>query len=183
MCNFDLKPLIERFKEHDMTVFSVIYDEFKGLIIHYGKKLNFDDAIEELNLFFIELLYGIDLSKFALDASFEIQRYMAVSIRNKYIYLSGRNDKYEKMFVGLYEEWVGSAVDFEERLVLNDALGSLPERQRIILVYKYIYLYSDLEIARLFHISRQAVNRLKNRGLASLRTFFDDIKKEREMNS
>lgn len=37
---------------------------------------------------------------------------------------------------------------------------------------KYIYELSEIDIAKILGISRQAVNRLKNRALNNLRKFF-----------
>ena len=174
MCNYELKPLIAKFKRQDMGVFPTIYNEFKGLIIHYGRKLGFDDAVEELNLFFIELLYGLDLSDFSNNDDCGIQKYIAISLRNRYISLSKLNQKYKYTFDNLYENTSECSQGFEDSLFVQEALSHLPERQRMILVYKYIYMYSDYEIACLLDITRQAVNRLKNRGLKSIRGFLEN---------
>ena len=62
MCNRCLKLLIEKFRKQDITVFPILYDVFKRLIIFYSNKLNYDDAVSELTLFLVELFYKIDLS-------------------------------------------------------------------------------------------------------------------------
>ena len=58
---------------------------------------------------------------------------------------------------------------FEERVELELLCGNLTERQKHILVLKYRYGYSDAELSEKLHITRQAVNRAKNRGLQELR--------------
>ena len=80
MCNRYLKPIIEKFKKQDMGVFETLYDEFKKLIMFYSGKLCYDDAVSDLTLFLIELFYQIDLTKFDLDDSVTINKYIAKSI-------------------------------------------------------------------------------------------------------
>ncbi len=43
------------------------------------------------------------------------------------------------------------------------------EKQKSVLIYKYVYGYSDCEIACALGITRQAVNGLKNRALTVLK--------------
>ena len=172
MCNRCLKPIIEKFKNQDMTVFEPLYDVFKRLIMFYSKKLHYDDAAGDLTLFFIELLYQLDLSKFATDDSISIKKYIAVAIKNQYISLSVNKDRYSNFSNRLYENSDGYLPDFENRYSLIESIKGLSKKQKMIIVYKYIYGYSDFEIAILLGISRQAVNRLKNRALICLREFF-----------
>lgn len=172
MCNRCLKTLIERFKKQDMTVFEPLYDVFKRLIMFYSKKLYYDDAAGDLTLFFIELLYQLDLSKFMADDSISIKKYIAVAIRNQYISLSVNKDRHSNLSNKLYENSDGYLPNFEDRYSLVESIKGLSEKQKMIIVYKYIYGYSDFEIAILLGISRQAVNRLKNRALISLREVF-----------
>ena len=48
-------------------------------------------------------------------------------------------------------------------------LGTLSKKQRDVIIYKYFMNFTDVEIAEVMGISRQAVNRIKNRGLETLR--------------
>lgn len=170
MCNRCLKLLIEKFRKQDITVFPILYDVFKRLIIFYSNKLNYDDALSELTLFLVELFYKIDLSKFSADESFSINRYIAVSIKNRYFALSSKKERYFKICNILNDNY-GYLPDFEGHICLIQSLKVLSHKQKNIIIYKYIYGYSDFEIAVLLGISRQAVNRLKNRALKCLKNF------------
>jgi len=172
MSNKYLKPIIESFKKQDMTVFEPLYDLFKKLIMFYSKKLYYDDAAGDMTLFFIELLYDMDLSKFPTDDSFSIKSYIAVAIKNQYITLSVNKDRYRKISNKLFDTLDGYLPDFEDRFSLFEGIDFLSEKQKMIVIYKYIYGYTDFEIAVLLGISRQAVNRIKNRALECLRDFF-----------
>lgn len=169
MRNRYLKPIIEKFKNQDMGVFETLYDEFKKLIMFYSGKLCYDDAVSELTLFLIELFYQIDLKKFDSDDSVTINKYIAIAMRNQYIYLSQQRERYRKMSYKLYDTIDGYQPDFEQRVSLIESINILSEKQKMIIIYRYIYGYTNFEIASLMGISRQAVNQLKNRALLSLK--------------
>lgn len=171
MCNRCLKIKIKRFKNQDMAVFEQIYDEFKKLIMYYAVKLHYDDASSDLTLFFIELLYQMDLSRFKDDESDTISKYISVAIKNQYIALSAQNEQYIKVSNKLYDNLDGYFPNFEERFSLAESIKVLSRKQQAIIIYRYIYGYSDCEIALLLGITRQAVNRIKNRALLILKEF------------
>lgn len=171
MYNYLLKELIERFKKQEISAFEMIYEEFKGLMNFYARKLAYEDAIGELTLFLIELIYGVKLTKFPCDKTDSLHRYIAVAIRNKYIELSKKKSRENNFCLELYECDIKQN-SFIERIQVEEALQYLTERQRKIIVYKYIYGLSDCQIANMLSITRQSVNRLKNRGLKELKNYY-----------
>ncbi len=174
MCNLVLKPLIERFKKQDMKSFPLIYENFKKLIGLYASRLIYEDGVSDLTLFLIELLYGLDLSRFDDDESFGLKKYIAVSLRNQYIALSVKRDTYTNNTLPLYDDSVSNTYNVDDLILVVDALNDLNNKQKSVLVYKYIYGYSDFEIANALGISRQAVNGLKNRALSVLKHFITE---------
>lgn len=161
-----LKCLVEDFKGGDMGAFPQIYGEFERLIYHYSKKLDSEDVRQELTLFLIELLYKIEVS-----SSEGIKKYIAVCLRNKYIYLSKQKQLGFSLIDKVAENY-DTYCDFcEDTVLLKELISKLPIKQREVIVYKYIYSYSDIEIAEIMNISRQAVNRIKNRALCGLREY------------
>lgn len=169
MENYVLKPLIERVRNQDMSAFSDLFDGFKRLINYYAAKLSYEDAANELTLFFIELLYSIKLSKFSDDGSDEIRRYIAVSLKNEYIALSMKKAKSCKLENDFYESYGAFSENSLENLVLSDILKLLNANDKKIIIYRYLYGYSIAEIADLMDISRQAVNKRKNNALNILK--------------
>ena len=61
---------------------------------------------------------------------------------------------------------------FEEAIELEQFCSSLTKLQKQILVAEYVYGYSDVELSRKLHTTRQAVNRTKNRAIDMLRKFY-----------
>ncbi len=172
MKNCFLKPLIEKVKNQDMSAFPIIYDQFKGFIYFYSVKLHYEDASQELTLFFIELLYNIKLSKFKSSEQDSIARYIVTSLKNKYITLNEKKIKSLKTDCKLYESKAVFYEDFLQDMLLNDSLNYLSDIDKKIIFYRYVYGYSIAEIADLMAISRQAVNKRKNRALSILREVF-----------
>lgn len=151
-----------------MNSFPLIYDIFKNLILFYSSKIKDEDAQSELNLFFIELLYSIDLDRFPPDISDGLSRYIAVAIKNQYIKISKINQTYNSISINLFNEI--AYYDKNHNCELFDAIKILSPKQRAVIIFKYIYGYSDFEISVNLNISRQAVNRLKNRALSILKS-------------
>ena len=62
--------------------------------------------------------------------------------------------------------------EFDNRTLLKEGMKFLSERQRAAVALRYIYGYSDAEIAHRLGITRQEVNRLERLGLEILREYF-----------
>ncbi len=172
MSNKVFKPLIERFRNQDMEAFALIYEAFRRLINLYASKIRYEDGVSELTLFLIEVLYGLDLSRFKSDDSFGIQKYIAVSLRNKYISLSMKSSQYEQYCLPLFADVIGKRDKTDEMILASQALSYLEPKLREVLIYKYIYGYSDAELSKKYGVSRQSVNKMKIKALAKLRRYF-----------
>ena len=171
MKNRELLPLLKEIQEQNMTHFAEVYAVFERLLACFRFRLKEDDAMQDLTLFLLELIYSLDTDKFIADDSEAIKRYIAVCLRNRYIALSKQKNVYRMMSGELYE---GLAADLpcEEQIELKYALRRLPDKQRLVIVYRYFYGYSIEEIANRLSVTRQAANQLKKRGLAALKKEF-----------
>ncbi|MBR2040372.1 MAG: hypothetical protein IJ948_03215 [Clostridia bacterium] len=96
MENSCLLSLLGKFRKGDMSVFPVIFSEFEGLIHHYARKSDAEDTAEELSVFFLELMYKLDISRFIGAKGDGLSRYIAVCLRNKYIAFSCQNENFKK---------------------------------------------------------------------------------------
>lgn len=172
MCNNLLIVFIKKLRNGDMQSFSVIFEEFAVLIDYYSRKVGEEDTSQELTVFLLELLYDIELSKFSNDTGENLHKYIAVCLRNKYIAISKENQRNDSFISELYESDSFYLDNAEMTVFLKEWLDKLSIKQRMIIIYRYIYNYSDVEIAQLLGISRQAVCRLKNRGLENLKKFY-----------
>lgn len=173
MENRVLVDLVNRFKYGDDTSFDEIYACFSGLIRHYSIKRGGEDMMQSLSLFLVELLHSINLSRFALDETDGLKRYISVAIRNHYIHLSKEECEEDMQQAYYFSKKIPSISDYtDEKVDLNQALKRLNAGQRRIMVYKYLYEYRDTEIATILKVSRQAVNRLQRRAIESLKRYY-----------
>jgi len=172
MCNYLMLDLIKKFRNEDNTVFFEIYNEFEKIISVYSARLGGEDTVQELTVFLIELLCEIDLQKFEADSSNGLCGYIAVSIKNKYIELSKKRQQESKIHISYdkIDNFLLFATD--EYFGISEPLKYLSPRQQLIITYKYIYNYTDCEISSVLGISRQAVNRLKNRAIKILKEIY-----------
>lgn len=172
MNNRVLKHYIESFKNQKTEVFSKILHHYKKILNYYANRLEGEDAKQELNLFFVELLFKINTEKFVSDSSYSLACYISASIRNKYIEISKYEARHKLHCMPFFENCFESAAEIDLRLEMEEMLELLSEKQRAVIIAKYFHLYSDVEIAEILGISRQAVNHLKNRALETLRRFY-----------
>ncbi len=171
MENGCLITLIKKFRENDMSVFPVIFAEFEGLIYHYSLKCDAEDIFQELTVFLLELLYKVDVSRFESLSGEGLKRYIAVSLRNKYVAFS-KADTILKKNNQFLDDFVSVEPDFLAEHILKDGLDKLTEKQKEIIVFKYLHNYTNNEIAKILKISRQAVNQIKNRAVETLREYY-----------
>lgn len=172
MCNSEIIKIIKEIQSNDMSRFGEFYDVFSVLIRHFENKADFEDASSELSLFLLELIYSLDTDKFIPDSSEALKRYIAVSLRNRYIALSKRKAARRCEIACLEENTASTVLNQDERLALREGLRLLSGQQRKAVVLRHIYGFSDAEIADRLGITRQAVNRLGSRGLKTLRQYF-----------
>lgn len=169
MKNILLLKLIERFRSGDMEAFSEIYNEFKNLIRIYSIRTETEDALQEFTVFLVELLYEVELDNFPYDFSNSLKRYIAVSIRNKYIALSKNEQNYRSLITGFYENCGGYTETEYDFMLTKDLISQLPPKYALVIVYRYIYGYSDEEIAQFLGKTRQSVFRLRQSALKKMR--------------
>ncbi len=171
MENGCLITLIKKFREKDMSVFPVIFAEFEGLIYHYSLKCDAEDIFQELTVFLLELLYKVDISRFEALSGEGLKRYIAVSLRNKYVAFSKADSVFKRNNEYL-DDFVSVEPDFLGEFILREGLDRLTPKQREIIIFKYLHNYTNNDIARILKISRQAVNQIKNRAVETLREYY-----------
>ena len=168
MSNREFICLITQYRGGDRNAVLPLLKQFEGLIYHYKAKCSMEDICEELTAFLLELFDKINLNLFDDPEGDGINRYIAVSIGHKFVALSKEHEK-SKTFHTVTERDLGYTPDLCQEEILRETLSILTPGQREVIIYKYIYKYSDIEIAETLNISRQAVNQIKNRSTEILR--------------
>ena len=149
----------------------ILVEQFQPLIKKYSYRLRYDDAVGDVTLSFIEIIHRINLLGFVQDGKdYAIISYINRSIKNLYINLSMKNNNNlcdlefnEGVFVPSKTEGLLTNIE------LAEMLSELTELQKEVILLKYYYGYSDSEIGKRLSISRQSVNRLKNRAITCIK--------------
>ena len=164
MKNREIIKYVKEIREGNASGFEELYKAFLRLINFYGRKIG-EDGSEEL------ILHSLDIGKFTPDESEELNKYIAVSIRNRYIELSRRKSRLLRISNEITEECADSTDEPDSKFFLKEGLMLLSERQRTVIDYRYFCGYSDREIADILSISRQAVHKLETRAISILKEY------------
>ncbi len=172
-----LCDLIRRAQVGNNDAVVELIDRFQPLLKKYAAKLKYEDAYEDIILFFIEFIKYFNLKSMNSLKDEVIVSYINTSIINFY------NKKIQKL-IERKKEIIISDLTREQiyyaevRLAKEDKtdifteLGiekKLNQNECRIIYLVYIEGYSVAEIARYLDKSRQAVNQLKHRALKKLK--------------
>lgn len=167
-----LRYLVNKGKTGDEDCIMEIIQRFTPLLRKYNRKLNYDEAFSDLKIAFIEIIYSLPLESHPYMKEEQIVSYINKSIINEYIKLSKKkkliNDKETRLNLEIVG--VDYMKDIENRSFINYLLDKLTKLQKEILINKFIYGYTEVEIANQLHISKQAVNKTKKKALEILRS-------------
>lgn len=153
-----------------------IIDKFMPLIKKYSNKLQYDGADRDLIIALIEVMNYIPIYKNTkFDEDKYIVGYISTSIKHKYIQLSKKNtniiDKEIELDLNILsdykaiEEW--NSIDTS--IFINNLMDKLSSYHKYIIKKIFMYNISEVDLAKELKISRQSVNRAKNRALNNLR--------------
>ena len=172
-----LYELICRAQNGDKEAMQELVDRFTPLMKKEAKRLAYEDAYEEIRLFFIELIDSIKIETIKLKEDGGITSYINVSIINFYNKETMKNDRRKKEIVVSalsteQEYYVEKKLSKEDKINLFIELNMeeklTPNEYRIIYLV-FIEGYSAAEIARSMNRTRQAVNQLKKRALKKIK--------------
>lgn len=172
-----LYEIICRAQNGDKEAMQELVDRFTPLMRKRANKLGYEDAYEDIRLFFIELIYSMRLEKIRLKEDGGITSYINVSINNFYNKETAKSDKWKKEIVvsalsAEQEYYMEKKLSKEDKInifmELNMEEKLTPNEYKIIYLI-YIEGYSVAEIARDTNKTRQAVNQLKKRILKKIK--------------
>ena len=171
MSNRELIKLVEEYQRHIMKNFNLIYETFHKLIILYANRVGEKESVQDLSSFLAELLFKIDISKFKSDDSEDLQKYIAVCLRNEYYAMLRRKGLQPLLLDDCMFDTFESANTLENTVFVKECLTKVTENHRKILILRYCHDFSDSEISEELHISRQAVNKARNKALETIKKF------------
>lgn len=174
----NLNYMVKKAQNGDEKYMMDIMEKFNPLIKKYSRKLKYDDAEADIIIFLIETINKIPIfNNINLNKDECIVGYISISIKNKYINLSKKyidivNKEIEldtNIFSGYSLQDEQKSID--NHIFVTFLLDKLPGYQRQIIENIFMDNISVIDISKRLHISRQSVNKTKNRALSNLKKF------------
>lgn len=172
--------LLDKIKsfQSKFTNFIEILDFFESTISYLNYKLSYPEAYTDLIIYLYELLKKLNIDNFETDI--DIIKYIKKCLKNKSIQLHCKIDKDKKHILYVSEDTLLDALeknfsDYNHSdLVFFDLISLATLRQKEILFYRFYIQLSNIEIAKILGISRQAVNKSLKISLKNLKNMLEE---------
>lgn len=170
-----LSDIIKRIPDENATL--ELLSLFDNLLRKYAHLLGYEDAYEDLQLFFLELLHTMKEKEICSKNDGYIVKYIVKSVKNKYIAMSKSLKELKAMSYAdisdeqmIYVEQLAAKEDRSDISIYYPSNGKLTAREKLILELFFTREYSIEEVSNYLGISRQATNQAKNRALKKIRS-------------
>lgn len=170
-----LYNLIELSQSGDRDALLEVVNRFKPLIFKLSRKLNYEESETDLIILFIQMVQSMKLNKFANVSEGALVNYLFIFFKNKSVDLFRKFVLKKTDELELNLDILQYNTDMDTKLFVDELLNlpTLTTHQKLILKKSYIAECSDSEIAKTLNISRQAVNRTKNRAIQTIRKYLE----------
>jgi RNA polymerase sigma factor (sigma-70 family) len=175
MLAFVLADVIQAAQKGDENAMITLLNQFEPLINKYTRMvaLESEDARQELSLAFIQLVLNIKLSSFNIICNGTLVSYISKSMYHAYIVISKKQAKsFDKASLCEhmhYNDLAYSTFDQYNNLFIGEIEETLTKKEFFVICCHYFHGMTIDEIAKKIGISRQGVNKTKNRALEKLK--------------
>ena len=174
--------LILSSQKNDSQATLVLIEKFNPLLKKYAFKLFYEDAYNDLLVDFMELIQNIRLEFLHHKDEGGVVSYIVASIHNSYVKRVREIQKRPKLIVYsdlndselYYIEVSYSTSDTYRACDISSIEKLLTKTEMSVIEMVYLFGYSPTEIAKIFGVSRQAINQMKNRALKKLSGSYTD---------
>ena len=169
----NLKTLINDIQNNNNNnSLSKLILEFEPIINNICKGLPYPEAKSDLYIFLINLSKNINTEKYCKD---NILRWTFIkSLKHKKIDLFRKNILKSIKYTELITDITSTSLnEFESIIEIKDLISLLSKKEQKIIIDKFFYNRPDVEIANELSISRQAVNKTKNKALKTLKILLE----------
>ena len=150
--------------------------KFDNLLKKYARLLNYEDAYEDLRLFFLELVLSMKNKEIALKNEGAIINYISFSVKNQAIALSKKlKEQFETIFSDISEQQMSIIENIIAEENQEQISHYYPKDERFtlkeakLLEKIYVECYSISELSKEMGVSRQAINQMKKRALGKIK--------------
>ena len=168
--------IIENGQSGDKEAVLNIINHFKPKIKKCANQLGYEEAETDLIIALIETITSMDITDIKNDSDGAVVNYICRILEHRKVdlfrkFVKGKKEEFELKVEKLQEETKES---IDDKIFVENIFNILPTNQKKILRRKYMEGFSDTEIAEEMDISRQAVNRAKNKAFHRIRNVFCD---------
>lgn len=168
----NLYERIKGYRNENKEELNYLLDKFDLLINKYAKKLNYEDAKQDMILEFIKIIQKIPIENNEFKYNKYVIGYITTALKNNYILLSKKRSKYQEfeIFSNLIIELSGENDKNISKCIVDDYLRYLSNKESNIIIELVIKGKTASQLAEEYNISRQAINQTKIRALDKLRS-------------
>lgn len=168
---------IRKAKDGDEAEMMQLIAKFSPAMKKYAYKLREDDALEELQYYFVKLIYTFPLRQFEEAEEYVLIDYIAKSVFSFYVKRLKKHIKNSRiqLLADLPEEQVyaiecrTATYDDYSTALLGDVKRLLNAKEYEVIYALYYRDLSVIELSKEMHVSRQNINQIKNRALRKLK--------------
>lgn len=180
----ELLKLINDSKRGNTNSILTLIEKFNPLIIKYSMKLSYDGSYSDLLISLLQIIHDIPIyRRNRIEDDGFVVGYINASIKHKYICLAKKNSNILKIEVTKDMDFIDENFNkfeaIENILFLENLIGKLPSSQKKIIQEIYINNRSEIDLSRMLHVSKQAINRSKNKAIKRMRTYL--LNSERQL--
>ena len=180
---YEIYESVQKARCKDEKVLLMLIEKFEPLLKKYARLSNYEDAYDDLQIFFIDLIMNkINLQKMKSFDDKVFLSYFKKAVHNEYILQSKRNSNYRRNGVlGTDDEYDLVTVVLDENggyeddlssLAFDELKGILNEKEYVLISSLYNDGLSVAEIAEKQKVSRQHINQMKNRALSKVSKYY-----------
>jgi len=154
----------------------ILYNKFLPKIKKCSRNLNYETAETDITIRFLEFIKNTNFDALNSKCDGAVVNYTNKFFNNTFVnLLNSRNTHMPLIYLNDENTFMKDVPYYDDQSNLNtDCFSYLTELQRKIIVYRYVYGYSVQEIAQKMKVSRQAVNKAKNRGIKIIKAVYDE---------
>ncbi|PPK48794.1 sigma factor-like helix-turn-helix DNA-binding protein [Clostridium algidicarnis] len=170
LCN-----LIKKAKNFDKESMELLITKFDPIITSLSRKLQNEDAKNDLTVFFIRMIYEIKLINLINSSDGALVNYIKQGLYREYHKLNKVAPIISVEFNDIFTVDTNDYVQVEYKVFLDELVMKkvLNEKQKYVLLKKYYYHCTDEEISIELCISRQAVNKIHRKAIDNLRKYLN----------
>jgi len=163
----------------------MLYNKFLPKIKKCSINLNYETAETDITIRFLEFIKNTNFDALISKCDGTVVNYINRFYINRFFdntfvnLLNSRSTHILFVYLDDENSFIKSLPTYDDQSNLDiDYFSFLTELQRKIIVYRYIYGYSSKEIAQKLKVSRQAVDRTKNRAIKIIKAVYDEYLQE-----